>query len=321
MSETTLQIPQESTGAPYGALPSPGPSAPAEKFVRKSIGPAGAAKLLKANIDNRPLSRYVVDRYARAMREGRWVFNPSDAIVVDAQGRLRNGQHRLQAVIASGATIEFLLCVDASPEVFAVLDTGRHRGGADTLAIMGVTQSSLVAAVLVWISRERKAHERAAAGLPYRLTMREPVDNDLALKLWEEHRTLQDSIPVRDHMSPKRLLPGSIAVWLHYRFSKINAELTTSYFDGFMTGSDIADDTPEFAVRRHLLNNLASPKKVIDFESLAAMVVKGWNRRFAGKSMKICQWSTLEGFPRVSGEDPRAPYGAQAKNNGAGGAI
>ena len=72
----------------------------------EKITPAIATEYLRANKSNfRKLNRTVVNRYADDMRAGRWELN-GEAIVFDNNGILKNGQHRLAAIIASNMTVE-----------------------------------------------------------------------------------------------------------------------------------------------------------------------------------------------------------------------
>jgi hypothetical protein len=292
---------------------------PTEQTIRKSVSPEEAAKLLQANTGNRPLKARQVERFARAMRDGRWRFNPADAIVIDRNGQLRNGQHRLQAVIASGVTVEFQMCLGADPELFEVLDTGIKRGGADILAIHGVPQCALINAALRWIGKAQAARARAQRGAAYRLVNPEVIDNDQIIRLWEKHTGIQDSVRIVDRLIPKRLIPPSVIVWLHYRFTAVNPNLAATYLDGIATGNAATKGEPEFAVRRFLLNNLSS-NTTVDPETIAAIIIKGWNKRSRNEPMHNAHWDAAkEGFPQVLGEDVRASLRPQSGLNGKGG--
>ncbi len=54
----------------------------------------------------RKVCRGDVVKYAEDMKHGEWLLNPADNIVFDTLGRLRNGQHRCEAVVLSGVPIE-----------------------------------------------------------------------------------------------------------------------------------------------------------------------------------------------------------------------
>lgn len=72
------------------------------------ITPGFAKQLLELNPTNRPLSDHTVQRYARDMRGGRWQPN-GQGIILTADGKLLDGQHRLAAIISSGETIGVII--------------------------------------------------------------------------------------------------------------------------------------------------------------------------------------------------------------------
>lgn len=79
-----------------------------EMTVEK-INPKKAKEYLKKNINNprgnNSLHRAHVKRLADDMKAGLWQLN-AEPIVFDEDGFLKDGQHRLAAIIQSGATIE-----------------------------------------------------------------------------------------------------------------------------------------------------------------------------------------------------------------------
>lgn len=62
------------------------------------IGVKEAADYLQYNTNNRPIRQSHVDHLADEMLSGRWKFN-GESIIFDDQGVLRNGQHRLTAIL------------------------------------------------------------------------------------------------------------------------------------------------------------------------------------------------------------------------------
>lgn len=75
----------------------------------EKITPAKAKEYLKKNVNNprgkNSLNRRIVKTYADDMANGLWELN-GEAIVFDEDGFLKDGQHRLAAIILSGKTIE-----------------------------------------------------------------------------------------------------------------------------------------------------------------------------------------------------------------------
>lgn len=95
-----------------------------------AINPDTAEELLKGNVGNRKLSPGAVARYAAAMRKGDWKTSP-EPLIFAPSGRLLNGQTRLHALMATGATQKFLCVFGVAESIFSVLDRGRPRTLAD----------------------------------------------------------------------------------------------------------------------------------------------------------------------------------------------
>ncbi|APX69219.1 hypothetical protein BKD03_07260 [Brucella sp. 09RB8471] len=110
------------------------------------ITPALAREILdKCNRDNRGLRKARVNLYAKAMSEGRWKLT-SQGISLSRDGHLNNGQHRLEAIIASGETVTMLITFGEEREVFDIIDTSASRGPSDILKIAGFKNTAKLAA-------------------------------------------------------------------------------------------------------------------------------------------------------------------------------
>lgn len=117
-----------------------------ERIAIEEIGPREAEKLLANVVDNRALRESRVERYANDMREGRWRLS-NDAIVIDKDGHVRNGQHRLRGVVLSGTKQKFLVLRSADCEIYEVIDQVLIRSVGDTLAINGFNDVNLRAGI------------------------------------------------------------------------------------------------------------------------------------------------------------------------------
>ena len=108
------------------------------KFIQvevRKITVAAAEKLLEKNHNNRKPRKSHIQHLARQMSKGRWKLS-AQPIVVTKSGYLVDGQHRMIAVVESGATIEVLVAIipdESQQEIFTVLDQGAARSVADIL--------------------------------------------------------------------------------------------------------------------------------------------------------------------------------------------
>ena len=99
------------------------------KMTVEKIDPVLAREYMKKNVNNprgkKSLSRSVVKAYADDMTAGLWELN-GEALVFDSDGFLKDGQHRLAAIIMSGKTIETAVIRGVDPNV-NVFDIGWKR--------------------------------------------------------------------------------------------------------------------------------------------------------------------------------------------------
>ncbi|MGE0821122.1 MAG: hypothetical protein AB7G75_11065 [Candidatus Binatia bacterium] len=85
-----------------------------------------AADWLEVNHCNRPLSRAVVEKYRRAIASKRFYLT-HQGIALDAEGRLRDGQHRLQAIVDSGTPVKLVVTTGLPDEAVQGPTGGKLR--------------------------------------------------------------------------------------------------------------------------------------------------------------------------------------------------
>lgn len=112
-----------------------------------AVDPATAARWLDGNNVNRNLRTAKVAQYARDMLAGHWTVS-NDAICFAPDGTLLNGQHRLHAVIKSGATVKFWVIRNMPAEAMSTMDTGASRTQSDVLKFSGEKNAAILAATL-----------------------------------------------------------------------------------------------------------------------------------------------------------------------------
>ena len=105
------------------------------KTMFVNISPELAKKYLEKNTNNRRLRTSVVNAYAQDMRQGNWQEN-AEAISFYEDGSLRDGQHRLAAIVASNTTQRMLVVTDVPMDSF-ICDRQGKRTVADFLKLTG----------------------------------------------------------------------------------------------------------------------------------------------------------------------------------------
>lgn len=89
----------------------------------------------KRNPENRLIRKRVVSTYANVMAKGEWQLN-AEGISFYENGKLRDGHHRILAIIESGATVRMQVTYGVPNESF-ICDRGLARSAGDILKMSG----------------------------------------------------------------------------------------------------------------------------------------------------------------------------------------
>lgn len=125
-----------------------------------TITPEMAAKMLENNPANRPIRKFHVEKIARDMKAGRWQVN-GDAIRLNCDGSLIDGQHRLSACVMSATPFESVVISGLPSNVRATIDGGAKRSHGDRLNMLGTPQATTVSAALRIMSAIASNNTRA----------------------------------------------------------------------------------------------------------------------------------------------------------------
>ena len=110
------------------------------------ITPKIAKELLKLNKGNyRPKHDGAVTKYSKDMLAGLWKKNGEAIVISGEDGILRNGQHRLNAIIKSGIPVVMYMIFDADNAV--LYDMQYKRSCVQMLRALGYSVSNLSPAV------------------------------------------------------------------------------------------------------------------------------------------------------------------------------
>ena len=269
------------------------------------IGKWEATKLLKNNSLNRPTSERTVERYAKLMREGRWTLS-CDAIGLDKNKQLINGQHRLKAVVASDTDQLFMVIHNLDRKAFEVADTGKRRSAMDVLAIDGRKHTAVLAA----LSKMIYPYLNDADGVTVRL-LRGDTENVEVVDLVRQYPKLEEIAGKAQALTrvsqPRNLLDPRLigfALTLYgARFANTSYWLTT-----LLTGLGLEADNPLYVYRNYLLNDVQSGRKGHTVNLVGerlALLITVLNDCVAGKkSTKLPAWQRKQPMPQPVGITP-----------------
>lgn len=104
--------------------------------VFMDITPELAYKWLEGPQHNRTIRDALVARFSEDMRAGRWLVT-HQGVAFNSGNKLIDGQHRLWAIIASGATVKMMVTRNVEDQAQLVIDTGGTRTAADSVTLTG----------------------------------------------------------------------------------------------------------------------------------------------------------------------------------------
>jgi hypothetical protein len=214
--------------------------------VREEITPAKAKEWLKQNdACNRNLRDAVVRRYAMDMSAGKWLYT-GEAIKFSVGGTLLDGQHRLSAIVRSGATVTMLVVYGLPMESVLAMDSGSRRQTWEniTRAPLGMPDPKVVVS---WCARARIL-QGEGVGAPSAETVRQWYEDN------KEH--VQALLKIR---SSNITRIGLASVWGAIAFVRpLNPEKVDAFARKIYRGENLRCDDPVFPLREHLVRTNGS---------------------------------------------------------------
>ena len=260
----------------------------------KQIGPVEAAELLEQNIANRQLRSQYVDQLARQMLDGHWKM-VGDPIRVDTTGRLLDGQHRLNAIVASKTAQEFVVVRDLDPMTQAVMDTGLRRRFSDMLKMAGENNALTLAAVTRVVHMRRNGYsypEMAAGSIQFgALELQKTLD---------AHPELRDAAREGHKGGHAIKIPPAFVGLGWWEFGNIDADDRDEFFRLILNKSLDRPNEPVAKLRMTMLEAAASSRAIPRLMKFA-LFIKTWNHFRDGVEVKNLRWrrhgSAPESFP------------------------
>lgn len=257
------------------------------------LTPELASSLLDRNLRNRKVSGKNYALVLRAIRNGEWRLN-GEAIKLDTNGFMLDGQHRCRAVVESGVSILTLLIEDLEPDTQDTMDTGKSRSLADILQIRGEASATSLAAVI------RRVYLWKSYGLRSATVSSYPTTNHECLQFFAQNQWIRDLVTPAKRIARMSKLPGSLAGLLMTVFNDIDSDDSDYFFDRLCDGENLPAGSPILLLRKSLIN-LHESKGTSNQTYMAALVVKAWNKYRAGESLGTLKFTpggaNPESFP------------------------
>lgn len=257
----------------------------------ETITPKRAAEYLATMVKNRPVRRNKVEQYARDMGAGRWHLN-GEPVIFAADGGLIDGQHRMRAVMAAGVNVDMLVVRGVEAEGFVTIDTGANRDFGDVLAIGGDGNAKLAASLTrLWHLYEMDA-----------ITGRVVPTASERQTTYEAHtESIHKGVSLAWKFKQARRLLGAGVVGFvgAYLSEKYDEETAFLFLESVDRGDGLREGDPVWALRRLLVNNLTSSRRLKQ-DVLLALCIKSFNQWVRGRKVKLLVWRPDEQYPRFA---------------------
>jgi hypothetical protein len=208
-------------------------------------------------VTQRKLNPTHVHRLASAMKAGHWKLT-HQAIALDGEGRLIDGQHRVAAIIEANMDVEMVVARGVDAGAFHVIDTGRTRNSANALQIAGIASAVVVSsAVKMFLKYEAtKGTKRLWSN-----TLTAEITNEDVVT----YATKPEGILLRGQQSTADYMLGGVgragarvpimvALTLIRAAAPDNPDTVAEFIEKVATGSMLPAGSPILAYRRWLTN-------------------------------------------------------------------
>ena len=261
------------------------------------IAPEIAAAWLKNDEDseesfNRTADIRRVERYARDMKNGDWWFTGAP-IVLDWHGHVRDGGHRLLAIVKSGETITFNVTYGVDPRAQHGMDRLRPRSVADDMKIAKLPNGAVIGSVANLVLRWRSGKIFSSNWQPSDMEKLNLIDNEPHI-----HEAARHALRISRN-TPQ--VAKSVLGTLWHEAHLLDADATDAFFDQYFTGKIVDDDDAAIlAIRNTVIRYGSNGRRKPRQEYQLYQFVRAWNfwrQRRQVKYFLIPETLSSENFP------------------------
>lgn len=269
------------------ATPEPRTDDPDQMLIEASIPDADgpvyvtpeiAELWLQRNVNNRPIRAARVASLARDMDADHWKYT-GEAIKFDTEGNLLDGQHRLAAVVKSGATVKMLVVIGLEASAQNFMDAGARRSAGDALSFRGEVQSLLLASTC----RLGLAVERIKA--TGRDAFKEQVTHAEVIEWLTLHpdirRYVQHAARVRNRVDMK----PSVLAYALYRMAERSEEDTVEFLGALVDMRSEGPGDPIYTLLQRLRNARRTRERLSQLNELY-FIARAWNAYRSAQPLK-----------------------------------
>jgi hypothetical protein len=266
-------IKPEATGGSVTLQTSKGPIEVSVELIDPELAKFYLGKLAR----NRHVTRFHVMGLARDMKNKRWVFN-ADPIRFNGE-KLIDGQHRLNGVIDSGTTQEFLMVRGLPKGAFDTIDTGRRRSTSDYVSIEGHQYPLSISSAARWYLAYKRYQN---------FSTKEPITNLEKLEVIRQTPQLVQYVQGYAHGGrPPLKVSVAMLATLHLLFWERAKGPADEFMDALVTGAELKSGDPRITVRNWIIRRpLVRHGRYNPFTVAAGnLIIHAWNLWRSGEKL------------------------------------
>lgn len=265
-----------------------------------TLTPQMAQELLAVNRANRPVREPHRAMLAGAIERGEFVLT-NDAVVIDSDGHLSNGQHRCHAVVDTGISVQVTVMFQAPPTLKDQIDqSAARRTFGHVLSMHGEKNANALAAVtrnVFWWEQD---------GVPVSQNRQVAPTVSQLLAVLERRPDLRDAIG----QTPREegsLVTQSFAATHFYIFSLVDADSAEVFFEKLASGAGLVKGDPILTLRDRLIREALRASGSLALITKSAFFHRAWHAWMEGQQLMKLDWrrggAKPDRFPSITVEE------------------
>lgn len=267
------------------------------------VTPLIAAEWLKVNTSNRKKKKLNLALVTEEMTKGDWVEGEDsvDFIGFNKLGKLINGQHTLNGIIASGKSLWLEVKLNMSQRSVEVMDTGFKRTAGDLLAMDSFPNPNEAATIAKFVMLFDEGRYSDAANSTVKSNSSSTTASNYRVKRFVKSVPDMNEIILdfkKFNKKTHRLLSTSHLCAFYILFRRKSTRDADDFFDKLITGTALSQTSPIYHLREKLLFDRTTKGRKMQLRHKVAYVVLAWNFYREEKRIKTLYFDPKEKFPK-----------------------
>ena len=245
--------------------------------------PEMCVQLLQNQAPNRTIRTHRVRKIQRCMENDIFVPN-GQTIIIDKNGQLQDGQHRLHACLRSQKGFISMVVLDVDPKVTNTIDTGSNRILGDTFVMGGVKSSGVKSRVARFGYLWENFLPDIVSHKGFTKNMMLLIDQNSVFEYYQKHKqeidyccSLYDSHSMYDIIFQTG---GATLAFSHLTLNAVDRAKAQRFFDAWLTGK-MPNSWRLMEINRQKILNRSSDVRLTESSRLS-MLFGLWNILIGG---------------------------------------